>query len=51
VGDRAAAARDHLGLFAIDIGDTDQLDLGKRSENAGVLLAQVPHPDHRNPQA
>ena len=50
-GLRVVAPGDGLGLFEIDVGDADQLDLRQTGENACVFLAEMPDADHRCPQA
>src|SRR5207237_1033740 len=41
---------DRLRLRLAGIGDADQFHLGQAGQNAGMLLAQMPDPDHRHAQ-
>src|SRR5207245_1028790 len=49
-GLRIMPASDGLGLFRADIGNADELDVGKTCENACVFLAEMPDADDRHPK-
>ena len=46
----AAAAGDDLGLFDVEVGDADQLNLRQPGQDASMLLAEMPDPDDGQPQ-